>query len=145
VSDIKKAGPDRETSFFRLSAKHKKGETQKMAIFTTSNGRDYKFSFERRLDGSIRPYIVSQPSYGLRSDEASETHRAQDREDERWYVPWDEPLYTVAEAKEAAAAWAKRTDVYLDKGVWIPYEKTNQQLLPYDDPSVPQVSRREAL
>jgi hypothetical protein len=97
-----------------------------MAIFTTSNGRDYEFDFERRLDGSIRLFITKQPSYGSRSEEASDTHRAQD-EDGRWYVPWDEPLYTVAEAKEAAAAWAKRTDVYIDTGKWKPYKKTDQQ------------------
>ena len=97
-----------------------------MAIFTTSNGNTYEFSFERRLDGSIRPYITKQPSYGTRSDTASETHRAQD-EDGRWYVPWEEPLYTVAEAKEAAAAWAKRTDVYIDTGVWKSYKKAVEQ------------------
>ena len=47
----------------------------------------------------------------------------------RWYVPWEEPLYTVAEAKEAAAAWGKRTDVYIDTGEWIPYTNTGEQPL----------------
>lgn len=99
-----------------------------MAIFTTSNGRNYKFSFERQLDGSIRPHIADQPDYGSRSDAALKTHRMQD-EDGRWYVPWEEALYTVAEAKEAAAAWAKRTDVYIDTGEWIPYKRTEEQPL----------------
>jgi hypothetical protein len=97
-----------------------------MAIFTTSNGRDYEFAFERQLDGSIRPYITKQPSYGSRSDAASETHRAQD-EDGRWYVAWEVTLYTVAKAKEAAAAWAKRTDYYIDTGTWKPYRQSNHR------------------
>lgn len=100
-----------------------------MARFTTSNGRDYRFSFERQLDASVRTYITGQPDYGSRSDAAAETHRAQDV-DGRWYVPWEETLYLVAEAREAAAAWAKRTDVYIDTGEWIPYKETAQEQLP---------------
>ncbi len=96
-----------------------------MARLTTSNGRDYSFSFERQLDGSIRAYITDQPDYGSQSEAASETHRTKD-EDGRWYVGWEEPLYTVAEAKEVAAEFAKRTDVYLDTGDWVPYKKTSQ-------------------
>jgi len=97
-----------------------------MSRLTTSNGRDYSFSFDRQLDGSIRVYITSQPDYGSQSGAAAETHRMQDA-DGRWYVPWEEPLYTVAEAKEVAAEFAKRTDVYIDTGDWVPYKQTPQQ------------------
>lgn len=108
-----------------------------MTRLTTSNGRDYSFSFERQLDGSIRPYITGQPDYGSQSEAAAETHRVQD-EDGRWYVAWDEPLYTVAEAREVVAEWAKRNDYYIDTGDWVPYKKsarlrpTEQEELPDD-------------
>ena len=93
-----------------------------MARLTTSNGRDYAFTFERQLDGSIRPYITEQPAYGSRSDGLAETHREQDEEG-RFFVAWDEPLYTVEDAKEVAGEFSKRTDVYIDTGVWKPYKK----------------------
>ena len=96
-----------------------------MTICTTSSGNTYEFSFERQLDGSIRAYITSQPDYGSQSDTAAETHRMQD-EDGRWYVAWDEALYTKEEAKEVAAEWSRRTDVYINTGDWVPYKKSAQ-------------------
>src|SRR5437764_13645230 len=97
-----------------------------MARLTTSNNRDYEFTFERQLDGSIRPYTTKQPAYGSRSDGLAETHRAK-AEDGRWYVPWDEPLYTVEDARAAAGEWARRNDYYIDTGEWVPYTGTAQQ------------------
>ncbi len=97
-----------------------------MATYTTSNGRDYEFSFERQLDGSIRPYISKQPDYGERDADPQATHRSKDN-DGRLYVDWTKKLYTMKDAKEVAAEWAKRTDVYIDTGTWKPYRKTNQQ------------------
>ncbi len=92
-----------------------------MARLTTSNGREYSFSFERQNDGSIRPYITNQPDYGTQSTAASDTHRQKD-EQGRWYIAWDEALYTTAEAKEVAAEFARRTDVFIDTGDWVPYK-----------------------
>jgi hypothetical protein len=103
-----------------------------MSRLTTSNGHDYSFAFERQSDASIRPYITSQPDYGSQSTIASDTHRAQD-EQGRYYVEWDEPIYTVAEAKEVAGEWAKRTDVYIDTGDWVPYKKVAQSAIAEDD------------
>ncbi len=85
-----------------------------MATFTTSNNNTYEFSFERQLDGNIRPYIVTQPSYGSRDTDLHKTHRNKDGE--RYYVCWDTKLYTMADAKPVAAEWAKRTDRYVETG-----------------------------
>jgi hypothetical protein len=46
-----------------------------MAVYETSNGNIYEFSFERQLDGSIRAYIVKQPDYGSRESSCHITHR----------------------------------------------------------------------
>jgi hypothetical protein len=103
-----------------------------MARLTTSNGRDYSFSFERQSDGTIRAYITGQPDYGSQSTAASDTHR-KGGADGRYYIDWPEPLYLEAEAKEAAGEWAKRNDLYIDTGNWVPYKKIAQEPLAHDE------------
>jgi hypothetical protein len=90
-----------------------------MAVYTTSRGRTYEFSFVPQPDGSIRPYIVRQPSYGSRDSSCTATHRLYDGS--RPYICFTGKLRTTKEAAAVAEAWAKRTDVYIDSGdagVW---------------------------
>jgi len=89
-----------------------------MATYTTSRGRTYEFSFEHQSDGSIRPYIVRQPSYGSRDSGCHATHRLHDNATGRPYICWDKKLTSVQDAAKVAAGWAARTDVYIDTGVW---------------------------
>jgi hypothetical protein len=86
--------------------------------YTTTRGRTYEFSFERQYDGSIRPYIVSQPSYGTRSTSVNTTHRLHDNG--RPYICFTAKLTTMKDAAAVAEGWAKRTDLYIDTGVWKP-------------------------
>jgi hypothetical protein len=85
-----------------------------MAVYETSNGSIFEFSFERQLDGSIRAYIVRQPDYGSRDSSLHTTHRLKDGE--RHYVCWNTTLYTMTEVKNVAADWSKRTDRYIRTG-----------------------------
>jgi hypothetical protein len=87
--------------------------------YTTTWGNTYKFSFERELDGSIRPYIIQQPGYGSRSTDPQTIHRL--KEGNRYYVCWDKKLFTVSDAQSVAAGWAKRTDRYIRFGT--PFDK----------------------
>lgn len=89
-----------------------------MANYTTSRGRTYEFSFERQPDGSTRSYIVRQPSYGSRSTDPHTIHRLPDGN--RHYVCFTTKQYTIKDAAAVAEGWAKRTDVYIDTGVWKP-------------------------
>jgi hypothetical protein len=90
-----------------------------MSTYTTSNGNTYEFSFERQSDASIRVYIDRQPSYGSRHTDPHNIHR--NSEGGRYYICWDTPLYSLSDAKEVAAGWAKRTDRYIRSGV--PFER----------------------
>jgi hypothetical protein len=85
-----------------------------MATYTTSNGNTYEFSFERQLDGSIRSYIVQQPSYGSRDTDPDTIHRLKDGD--RYYVCWNKLLYTMSDVKEVATEWARHTDRYIKTG-----------------------------
>ena len=87
-----------------------------MAIYETSNGSVFEFSVERQLDGSIRAYIVRQPSYGSRDSSCQTTHRLKDKDEDRYYVCWNELLYTMADVKKVAADWSRRTDRYIKTG-----------------------------
>ena len=87
-----------------------------MPSYTTARGRTYEFSFERRSDGSIRPYIVRQPGYGSRDSGCHATHRL--NISSRPYICWTKKLTSVQEAAQVAAAWSARTDMYIDRGIW---------------------------
>ena len=89
-----------------------------MATYTTSRGRTYEFELKRLSDGSIRPYIVRQPSYGLRDSSCHATHRLHDNATRRPYICWTNKLTSEQEAAKVAAGWAARTDVYIDTGLW---------------------------
>src|SRR6266704_2174948 len=84
------------------------------AVYRTSNGSRYEFSFETQNDFSRRVYIESMPSYGNRDTSLIKTHRLY--YGDRPYVCWDRPLYDLDEAKKVAAEWSKRTDRYIKTG-----------------------------
>ena len=81
---------------------------------SNDGGADYEFSFEEQSNGSWRAYIVSQPPYEGRSTDAHSTHRLS--AGGRQYVCWTQPLRTLAEAKQVAAAWADNTQKYIRTG-----------------------------
>lgn len=83
--------------------------------YRTSDGAaDYKFSFEEQPDGTVRAYIENQPSYRGRSEDPHSTHRLS--AENRKYVCWTNPLYSVEEAKQVAALWADKTQQYIRTG-----------------------------
>lgn len=83
--------------------------------YRTRDGRaDYQFSFEQQRDGTWKPFILSQPSYQGREDDAHSTHRLSDGH--RKYVCWTDPLQTLAQAKQVAAMWADATQEYIRTG-----------------------------
>ncbi len=82
---------------------------------TTSYGNTYEFSFERQSDGTVRTYIVRQPSYGSRSSDPHIVHRNQDGS--RYYVCVMEQPRTVSEAQKVAEECARRIDRYIRYGV----------------------------
>ena len=88
-----------------------------MSTYTTGYGNTYEFSFEKQSDGSIRPYIDRQPSYGSRDTDPHKIHRNKDGN--RHYVCWEPPPRTLHEAKAVAEQWARRTDRYIRSGVPI--------------------------
>ncbi len=57
---------------------------------TRDDRANYEFSFEQQRDGTWRAYILGQPGYGYRDDDAHSTHRLTDGG--RKYVCWTEPL-----------------------------------------------------
>lgn len=87
-----------------------------MAVYETSNGNCYQFSFEEQADGSYRAYIIAMPAYGGRSTDGSVVHRLHDERTNRYYVCWNTALYSLAEIKAVAAGWAQRTDRYIRTG-----------------------------
>jgi hypothetical protein len=86
-----------------------------MATYITSNGSVYEFSFETQADGTLRAYIVVQPSYGEKAASLPATGRIRDSSG-RYYISWTKPLHQISEAKTVAAAWANRTDRYIYTG-----------------------------
>src|SRR6266571_3190752 len=88
------------------------------ATFTTSFGNVYEFSFEQQTDGSIRPYIVRQPSYGSRDINPHTIHRLKDGD--RYYVCWTTLLKSMNEAMKVAGEWARYTDRYIRTGTPFP-------------------------
>lgn len=91
-------------------------DSRKMTTYyRTRDGRaDYQFSFEQQRDGTWKAFIISQPSYQGRDDDAHSTHRLSDGQ--RKYVCWTDPLRTLAQAKEVAAMWADATQEYIRTG-----------------------------
>jgi hypothetical protein len=90
------------------------GMEARTGSYVFPGGNTYGFSFERQLDGNIRIYIVSQPSYGSREADPHITHRI--RDGNRNYINWVRNLYTMEEAKQVAAGWARRTERFITTG-----------------------------
>jgi len=89
--------------------------SQYRAFYRTSDGdADYGFSFEEQSDGTWRAYIEQQPSYEGQATDAHSTHRLSDGD--RKYVCWTQPLQSLTEAKQVAAAWANKTQEYIRTG-----------------------------
>ncbi len=85
------------------------------AKYRTNDGRaDYRFSFEEQRNGQWRAFILSQSSYGSRSTGLHPTHRL--TSGGRYYVCWDGPIRSLAEAKSVAAKWANCTQDYIRTG-----------------------------
>ena len=89
-------------------------ESRALSYRTKDGLADYCFSFEEQRDGTWRPYIVRHPSYQGRDESAHSTHRMSDRG--RKYLDWVNPLRSLAQAKQAAAAWADFTQNYIRTG-----------------------------
>ena len=76
--------------------------------------RDYQFGFRELPNGTWRAYILRQPGYCGRADDAHTTHRLSDSHGR--YVCWDRPLRSLEEAKSVAAEWAEATQRYRRTG-----------------------------
>ena len=84
-------------------------------FYRTKDGlADYYFSFEQLADGNWRAFILSQPSYGGRSESLHDTHRL--RDGGRYYVCWTAPLSTFHDTQQVAAIWADSTQDYIRTG-----------------------------
>lgn len=75
---------------------------------------DFGFDFEQQNDGTWRAYIVQQPSYQGRAEDAHATHRL--THSSRKYVCWTHPLPTLEAAKSVSALWADETQKYIRTG-----------------------------
>jgi hypothetical protein len=86
-----------------------------MVYYRTKDGQaDYGFSFEPRLFGGYRIYILSQPPYGDRDTSLHATHRL--RDGSRYYVCWTGRLRSEDDARRVAALWAECTQDYIKHG-----------------------------
>ena len=86
--------------------------------YRTKDGMaDYKFSFEKQSDGSLRAYIEGMPSYGARDPDRRVTHRNTDGS--RMWVCWDTPIYREDELRQIVAVWSDLTQTYIKTGKTI--------------------------
>lgn len=84
-------------------------------LYRTKDGQaDYSFSLERQSGGTWRVYIANQPDYKGRKSDAHSTHRFSDGG--RKYICWTDPLQSLNQAKQVAAAWADATQEYIRSG-----------------------------
>jgi hypothetical protein len=74
----------------------------------------YAFSFEEQSDRNWRVYILRQPGYGGRVEDAHTTHRLTDGN--RRYICWSASIPTLEQAKRVAAMWADATEKYICEG-----------------------------
>jgi hypothetical protein len=84
--------------------------------------RVYSFHFRlmQQPDGSIHIEILSQPPYPAgRSSDGHSTHRYGLGSGGYAYICYDPMPRTVRDAKEIAAAWARRTVHYQRTGRWV--------------------------
>lgn len=76
----------------------------------------FRFSIEQVAPGAWRVFILEQPDYGSRSEDAHITHRLSDYGTGRRYVCWDSPIRTRDDATKIAVAWAEGTENYIRYG-----------------------------
>lgn len=86
--------------------------------YATADGlttHDYRFHFCEMGDGSWRAYILRQPGYCGRPDDAHSTHRLTDTHGR--YICWSKPVWSLEDIRDVAAAWADATQKYRRTGV----------------------------
>ncbi|MGI8467322.1 MAG: hypothetical protein ACR2N3_02610 [Pyrinomonadaceae bacterium] len=105
-----------DLSRFRNTGENKMGKT---IYYRTKDGRvDYGFSIEKQPDSSLKAFITSMPSYGLRSNDIKITHRLIDTNG-RYYVCWNRKLYDEDDLKSVIALWSDTTQEYIRTGETI--------------------------
>jgi len=85
----------------------------------TSRDLNFDFSFDiKEVGDEVRIYIVSQPSYGARSQDLHTTHRIWDRDRHMHYVCVDQDLEpgNVPDALSWMIYWAENTAEYIRSG-----------------------------
>jgi hypothetical protein len=83
--------------------------------FLLTNGGTYTFLFHEQENGSVSIQVVpNKPFYGNRDTDPHKTHLQY--EQGKYFVRWDTPLYSLSDAKQVAAEWAKRTEEYIKRG-----------------------------
>lgn len=83
--------------------------------YRTKDGlEDYVFSFEQQPGGTWRAYIVWQPDYNGRNEDAIQTHRLSDGD--RRYVCWKPEVSAYEACRRIAALWADNTQQYRKTG-----------------------------
>jgi len=92
-------------------------ETTQTHSVTSPYGKRMSFTFRYSYVGSSwRAYIVSSPSYGIRSNDWHSTHRYYDDGKGMYYVCWTENLARLDHMVEVSKLWAKKTAEYIDTG-----------------------------
>ena len=79
-------------------------------------GNTYEFVFDYThscIEG-YRAYIVSAPSYGVRSESLHKTHRLQSGD--RYYICWSNKIHSLDEMNAVVELWAKATVMYIVHG-----------------------------
>jgi len=85
-------------------------------VYRSVDGTTYfRFAFRRRPDGSIRIYILEQPSYGHRETGPHDTHRIASRS-HRVFICWDQMIRTMRVAYGIAQLWSEETLRYIRTG-----------------------------
>jgi hypothetical protein len=75
--------------------------------YRTQDGlADYGFAIETHTDGGWRAYMIFEPFYEDRDDNAKLPHQAIDS-DGRRYVNWPSKLGSLGEARTVAGLWAE--------------------------------------
>ncbi|GEM_PF-3480569 len=87
------------------------------ATYTTTVGRHrFDFEFVPLSDGTVRLYVLGQPSYGHQSTDLVATHRYYDGD--RHYVCVHDHLAprNCSEARGWADYWSRKTSAYIADG-----------------------------
>ncbi len=82
----------------------------------TYRGRSYHFEFQITNSPSqgFRAYIQEAPSYGLRDESLSATHRL--RDGDRYYICWNSRINDRSAMIAVIELWTKATVMYIADG-----------------------------